>query len=108
LGLRARYRRDATGTSVHSKALAIFPRTPRSWNGGARWSFLDTEKVTSVCVSHRRQLAHMRFAPEESPYPIIAIVPRNITESCSWALGRRDRAVDTTPPSFRQWSATAR
>lgn len=38
-------------------------------------------QVTSVAVvAHGRTLAHMRFAPEESPYPLIAMVPQNITE----------------------------
>jgi 2-polyprenyl-6-methoxyphenol hydroxylase-like FAD-dependent oxidoreductase len=44
--------------------------------------FLETaNRVTSVAVmAHERTLAHMRFAPEESPYPFIAMVPQNVTE----------------------------
>jgi 2-polyprenyl-6-methoxyphenol hydroxylase-like FAD-dependent oxidoreductase len=44
--------------------------------------FLDTaNRVTSVAVmAHERTLAHMRFAPEESTYPFITMVPQNVTE----------------------------
>ena len=31
-------------------------------------------------VTHGRRLAHLRFAPEESPYPLIAMVPQSVTE----------------------------
>jgi 2-polyprenyl-6-methoxyphenol hydroxylase-like FAD-dependent oxidoreductase len=31
-------------------------------------------------VSHGRTLAEMRFAPQQSPYPFVAMVPQNITE----------------------------
>ena len=44
--------------------------------------FLEkANRVTSVAViAHGRNLAHMRFAPEESPYPFIAMVPQDVTE----------------------------
>ena len=44
--------------------------------------FLETaNRVTSVAViTHGRRLAHMRFTPEESPYPFIAMVPQDVTE----------------------------
>jgi 2-polyprenyl-6-methoxyphenol hydroxylase-like FAD-dependent oxidoreductase len=31
-------------------------------------------------MAHERTLAHMRFAPEESPYPFVAMVPQDVTE----------------------------
>jgi 2-polyprenyl-6-methoxyphenol hydroxylase-like FAD-dependent oxidoreductase len=45
--------------------------------------FLEkANRVTSVSVTtHGHTLAHMKFAPEESPYQFIAMVPQNITES---------------------------
>src|SRR5262249_13664547 len=44
--------------------------------------FLEAaNRVTSVAViTHGRRLAHMRFEPEESPYPFVAMVPQNVTE----------------------------
>ena len=97
-GLRARLVETRPGQSVHSKALAIFPRTLEILDmAGLVGPFLDAaNKVTSVSVSsHGRQLARMRFAPEESPYPIIAMVPQNITEKLLVeALERRGRAVE--------------
>jgi 2-polyprenyl-6-methoxyphenol hydroxylase-like FAD-dependent oxidoreductase len=44
--------------------------------------FLEAaNRVTSVAVvTHGRTLAHMRFAPEESPYSFIAMVPQDVTE----------------------------
>jgi 2-polyprenyl-6-methoxyphenol hydroxylase-like FAD-dependent oxidoreductase len=44
--------------------------------------FLETaNRVAAVVVmTHGRRLAHMRFAPDESPYPFIAMVPQNVTE----------------------------
>ena len=38
-------------------------------------------RVTSVAVmAHTRTLARMRFAPDDSPYSFVAMVPQNITE----------------------------
>jgi 2-polyprenyl-6-methoxyphenol hydroxylase-like FAD-dependent oxidoreductase len=69
--------------SVHSKALAIFPRTLEIFDmAGIVAPFLEVaNRVTSVAVvAHGRTLAHMRFAPEESPYQFVAMVPQDVTE----------------------------
>jgi 2-polyprenyl-6-methoxyphenol hydroxylase-like FAD-dependent oxidoreductase len=44
--------------------------------------FLEAaNRVTSVAImAHGRALAHMRFTPEESPYPFVAMVPQDVTE----------------------------
>ena len=44
--------------------------------------FLEAaNRVTSARVmAHDRTLAHLRFEPEESPYPFAAMVPQNVTE----------------------------
>jgi len=83
-GLRWRLIETHASQSVHSKALAIFPRTLEIFDmAGVVAPFLETaNRVMSVAImAHRRTLAHMRFAPEESPYPFIAMVPQNVTES---------------------------
>src|SRR5215470_13254964 len=65
--------------SVHSKALAIFPRTLEILDMAG---IVAPNRVTSVTVmSHERRLAHMRFTPEETPYPFVAMVPQNVTEA---------------------------
>jgi 2-polyprenyl-6-methoxyphenol hydroxylase-like FAD-dependent oxidoreductase len=53
-------------------------------------------RVTSVAVvAHGRRLAHMRFAPEESPYPLIAMVPQDVTERLlAEQLQRKGGAVE--------------
>ena len=82
-GLRWRLVETRSSQSVHSKALAIFPRTLEIFDmAGVVAPFLEkANRVTSVAVvAHGRTLAHMRFAPEESPYPFIAMVPQNVTE----------------------------
>ena len=82
-GLRWRLVETRASQSEHSKALAIFPRTLEIFDmAGLADPFLDNaNRVTSVAVvSHQRALAHMRFAPEESPYPFVAMVPQNVTE----------------------------
>ena len=69
--------------SEHSKALAIFPRTFEIFDmAGVAGPFLEVaNRVTSVAVvTHGRRLAHMRFAPEESPYPFVGMVPQEVTE----------------------------
>jgi 2-polyprenyl-6-methoxyphenol hydroxylase-like FAD-dependent oxidoreductase len=69
--------------SVYSKALAIFPRTLEILDmAGLVEPFMEVaNRVTSVVIAaHGRRLAHMRFAPEESPYPLIAMVPQDVTE----------------------------
>ena len=49
-------------------------------------------------VAHQRGLAHIRFAPEESPYRFIAMVPQDVTEKLLaeelGASGRRRRVRD--------------
>lgn len=81
--LRWRIIEARSSQSEHSKALAIFPRTLEIFDmAGVVGPFLETaNRVTSVAViAHGRTLAHMRFAPEESPYPFIAMVPQDVTE----------------------------
>jgi 2-polyprenyl-6-methoxyphenol hydroxylase-like FAD-dependent oxidoreductase len=82
-GLRWRLIETRSSQSIHSKALAIFPRTLEIFDlAGVVASFLETaNRVTSVAImTHRRTLAHMRFTPEESPYAFIAMVPQDVTE----------------------------
>jgi 2-polyprenyl-6-methoxyphenol hydroxylase-like FAD-dependent oxidoreductase len=82
-GLRWRLVEARATQSLHSKALAIFPRTLEIFDmAGLAGPFMAVANpVTSVMVvTHGRTLARMRFAPEETPYPLIAMVPQNITE----------------------------
>ena len=82
-GMRCRIVEAHSGQSEHSKALAIFPRTLEIFDmAGVVAPFLErANRVTSVSVAtHRRRLAHMRFAPEETPYPFVAMVPQDVTE----------------------------
>src|SRR3984885_11687924 len=82
-GLRWRLVEARSTQSEHSKALAIFPRTLEIFDmAGVSGPFLEkANRVTSVAVVTReRALAHMRFAPEESPYPFVAMVPQDVTE----------------------------
>jgi len=82
-GLRFRIIEANASQSEHSKALAIFPRTLEIFDmAGLVGPFLEAaNRVTSVAVvAHQRTLAHMRFAPRQSPYPFIAMVPQDITE----------------------------
>ena len=69
--------------SVHSKALAIFPRTLEILDmAGLVGPFMDVaNRVTSVAVvAGGRTLALMPFAPDESPYQFIAMVPQDVSE----------------------------
>ena len=82
-GLRWRVVETRPSQSEHSKALAIFPRTMEIFDmAGLVAPFLEVaNRVTSVAVvTHGRRLAHMRFAPEETPYSFVAMVPQNVTE----------------------------
>src|SRR6185503_8751115 len=82
-GLRYRIIEARASQSEHSKALAIFPRTLEIFDmAGLASPFLEAaNRVTSVAVvSHGRTLAHMRFTPEQSPYPFVAMVPQDVTE----------------------------
>ncbi|MDE3158764.1 MAG: FAD-dependent monooxygenase [Acidobacteriota bacterium] len=83
-GIRWKLIEERSSQSIHSKALAIFPRTLEIFDmAGVVVPFLEkANRVTGVAViTHRRTLAHMRFAPVESPYSFIAMVPQNITEN---------------------------
>ena len=82
-GLRWRLVEAHASQSMHSKALAIFPRTLEILDmAGLVEPFLRVaNRVASVAIiSHRRRLARLRFAPEDSPYPFIAMVPQDVTE----------------------------
>jgi 2-polyprenyl-6-methoxyphenol hydroxylase-like FAD-dependent oxidoreductase len=82
-GLRWRILETRANQSEHSKALAIFPRTLEIFDmAGVVAPFLAAaNRVTSVAViAHGRRLAHMRFAPEETPYAFVAMVPQDVTE----------------------------
>jgi 2-polyprenyl-6-methoxyphenol hydroxylase-like FAD-dependent oxidoreductase len=82
-GLRWRLIEKRSSQSEHSKALAIFPRTMEIFDmAGVVSPFLEAaNRVTSVTVETReRKLAHMQFAPEETPYSFIAMVPQDVTE----------------------------
>src|SRR5919199_5791550 len=82
-GLRWRLVEARATQSAHSKALAIFPRTLEVLDmAGLVGPFLEAaNRVTSAAVvAHGRTLARVRFAPAESVYPFIAMVPQNVTE----------------------------
>src|SRR5215831_12128402 len=82
-GLRWRLIEAHSRQSVHSKALAIFPRTLEIFDmAGIAAPFLEAaNRVTSVAMMvPQRALAHIPFTPEDSPYPFIAMVPQNVTE----------------------------
>jgi 2-polyprenyl-6-methoxyphenol hydroxylase-like FAD-dependent oxidoreductase len=83
-GLRWRLIEARSSQSVHSKALAIFPRTLEIFDmAGVVAPFLEAaNRVTRVAVvAHHRQLARIRFTPAESPYPFVAMVPQDLTET---------------------------
>jgi len=82
-GLRWRIIEARASQSEHSKALAIFPRTMEIFDmAGVVDPFVESaNRVTSVTiVAHGRRLALVPFAPGESAYPYIAMVPQNVTE----------------------------
>ena len=97
-GLRYRIVETRATQSQHSKALAIFPRTLEIFDmAGVAGPFLErANRATRVAiVAHGRGLAHIRFAPEESPYPFIAMVPQDVTEKLlAEALKRKGGAVE--------------
>ncbi len=83
-GLQYRIIETRSTQSEHSKALAIFPRTLEIFDmAGVSDPFLEkANRVTWVTiVSHERTLANMHFAPEETPYPFVAMVPQDVTEN---------------------------
>ena len=82
-GLRWRLVEEHSTQSEHSKALAIFPRTLEVFDmAGVVAPFLEKANlVTKVSVvTHEHTLAQMQFAPEESTYRFVAMVPQNVTE----------------------------
>lgn len=97
-GLRYRIIEKRATQSIHSKALAIFPRTLEIFDmAGLIGPFLEVaNRVTSAAViAHGRRLAHMPFTPEESPYPFIAMVPQDVTEKLlAAALTRKAGAIE--------------
>ena len=97
-GLTWRLIETRSSQSMYSKALAIFPRTLEILDmAGLAGPFTEVaNRVTSVAVvAHGRTLAHMPFAPGESPYPFIAMVPQNVTEQLLLAqLQARGGAVE--------------
>ena len=107
-GLRCRIVEANSGQSVHSKALAIFPRTLEIFDmAGLSPDFLRVaNRVRSVAVmSHNRALARVRFEPEGTPYPFVSMVPQNVTEDLlAKALRRKGAEVeyDTRFLSMRQ------
>jgi 2-polyprenyl-6-methoxyphenol hydroxylase-like FAD-dependent oxidoreductase len=82
-GVRCRLVEAKPTQSTHSKALAIFPRTLEILDmAGLVAPFMEAaNRVTSVAVvTHGHTLARLRFEPDETPYPFIAMVPQNDTE----------------------------
>jgi 2-polyprenyl-6-methoxyphenol hydroxylase-like FAD-dependent oxidoreductase len=82
-GLKWRLVEANSTQSEHSKALAIFPRTLEIFDmAGLIDPFLEkANHVTSVAVmTQERTIAHMRFAPEGTLYPFVAMVPQDVTE----------------------------
>lgn len=86
------------GQSEHSKALAIFPRTFEVFDmAGVVAPFAEAaNRVTKVAVmTHERSLARMHFAPDETPYPFVGMVPQDVTERfLADALIRRGGVVE--------------
>ena len=97
-GLRWQLVEAKSSQSAHSKALAIFPRTLEILDmAGLVGPFLEkANRVTSVSViTHGRTLARMHFAPEQTPYSFVAMVPQNVTESLlAEALQRRGGSIE--------------
>jgi 2-polyprenyl-6-methoxyphenol hydroxylase-like FAD-dependent oxidoreductase len=81
--LRYRIIEERSTQSEHSKALAIFPRTLEIFDmAGLVGPFLEAaNRVTSVAfIAAGHPLADMHFAPQESPYSFVAMVPQDVTE----------------------------
>lgn len=82
-GMRCRLVETRASQSQYSKALAVMPRTMEIFDmAGVAASFAEAANpVTGIAiVDPSRTLARMRFAPEESPYPCVAMVPQDVTE----------------------------
>jgi 2-polyprenyl-6-methoxyphenol hydroxylase-like FAD-dependent oxidoreductase len=70
--------------SEHSKALAVMPRTLEIFDmAGLVVPFLEAaNRMTSVAVvTHGHRLAQIPFAPPDTPYPFVAMVPQDVTEA---------------------------
>jgi 2-polyprenyl-6-methoxyphenol hydroxylase-like FAD-dependent oxidoreductase len=84
--------------SEHSKALAVMPRTLEIFDmAGIVAPFLEAaNRVTSVAVvTHGHRLAQIPFAPPDTPYPFVAMVPQDVTEALLvQALRSRGGAVE--------------
>ena len=97
-GLRWRLVEARPSQSEHSKALAIFPRTLEIFDmAGVVAPFVEAaNRATSVAImTHGRTLARIPFAPAETPYPFVAMVPQDVTERLLVdALRRRGGAVE--------------
>jgi 2-polyprenyl-6-methoxyphenol hydroxylase-like FAD-dependent oxidoreductase len=93
--------------SLHSKALAIFPRTFEIFDmaGLAEPFSAAANRVTRVAFTSRdRTLGHFDFAPHETPYPYVAMVPQDVTEKLLLAQLRSrggDVEYETTLVSAR-------
>ncbi len=96
--LRCRIIESHPGQSEHSKALSIFPRTLEIFDmAGLVPAFLEAaNQVNSVVVmSNDHTLARIRFEPEQTPYPFVAMVPQNVTEQLlAAALERRGGSIE--------------
>ena len=82
-GLRWKIIETRSSQSIHSKALAIFPRTLEIFDmAGVIAPILESaNRVTQVrLVTRGRTLARMQFTPEETPYSFVAMVPQDVTE----------------------------
>lgn len=82
-GLRWKLVESRSSQSEHSKALAIFPRTLEIFDmAGIAPPFLEAANrvIWVAVVAHKRQLARIRFTPEGTPFPFVAMVPQDVTE----------------------------
>ncbi|HEY6326811.1 MAG TPA: FAD-dependent monooxygenase [Candidatus Cybelea sp.] len=83
LGMSYRIVETNATQSTHSKALAIFPRTFEIFDmaGLAEPFAAAANRVTHVAfASHDRRLGSIDFAPKQTPYPYVAMVPQDVTE----------------------------
>lgn len=82
-GLRWRLIEARARQSEHSKALAVMPRTLEILDmAGIVEPFLQVaNRVDRIAIlSGGRQLAQIAFAPPDTPYPFVAMVPQDETE----------------------------
>jgi 2-polyprenyl-6-methoxyphenol hydroxylase-like FAD-dependent oxidoreductase len=82
-GLRYRIIEARSGQSVHSKALAVMPRTMEIFDmAGVASPFLQHANCVSTVfiVPQQRTLGRIPFKPAGTPYPFVAMVPQDVTE----------------------------